>query len=335
MANMLILGGTGWLSREVAAQAVTAGHQVTCLARGSTEPAAGARLVIGDRDVPGAYDDVADDRWDVVVDVSRQPGQVRSAATALRASLGDHGHWVFVSTGSVYLPDADRLVGTEDDPVRPALEVDEAGIETYGEGKVACELALDEILGDRRVTVARAGLIGGPGDGSDRFGYWPTAFARAAADGQGPVLVPDVPELSTQVIDVRDLATWLLHAGLTGTAGVFDTVGTPTTVGAVLRLCREIAGHTGDVIGRDPEWLTAQEVGYWSGPKSLPLWLPADHELAVPRTGDKATAAGLVRRPMTELVADVLADEIARGLDRDRGAGLTRATELELIDVSS
>lgn len=335
MANILILGGTAWLSREVAAQAVAAGHEVTCLARGTTDPAPGSRLVRADRDLPGAYDGVAGERWDLIVDVSRQPGQVRSAATALRPALGDHGHWVFVSTGSVYLPDAARLAGNEDDPVKDPLDGDEATGETYGEGKVACELALLEILGDDRVTIARAGLIGGPGDGSDRFGYWPTAFARAVADDQGPVLVPDVPDLPAQVIDVRDLAAWLLQAGLARTAGVFDTVGIPTTVGEVLRTCREIAGHTGNVVGRDPGWLTEHEVGYWSGPKSLPLWLPDDHELAVPRSGGKAAAAGLTRRPLTDMIADVQADETARGLDRDRTAGLTRAEELELIAVSS
>lgn len=335
MANILILGGTAWLGREVAAQAVAAGHVVTCLARGTGEPAPGTRLVVGDRETPGAYDGVVGNSWEVIVDVSRQPGQVRAAATALRASLGDRGQWVFVSTGSVYADDASQLRGIEDDPVRKPLDVDVATGETYGEGKVSCELALTEILGADRVTIARAGLIGGRGDGSDRFGYWPAAFARAAAEDQGPVLVPAVPDQPVQVIDVRDLAGWLLQAGLNRIPGVFDTVGAPTTVGAVLQVCRQIAGHTGEVVGRDPEWLTAHGVGYWSGPKSLPLWLPAGHELTVPRSGSKAVAAGLVRRSLAELATDVLADESARGLVRDRGAGLTRAEELELIAVSS
>jgi hypothetical protein len=45
----------------------------------------------------------------------------------------------------------------------------------------------------------------------------------------------------------------------------------------------------------------------------------------------RAAAAGLNRRPLVETIADTLADEQSRGLDRERKAGLTRDDELELL----
>lgn len=49
----------------------------------------------------------------------------------------------------------------------------------------------------------------------------------------------------------------------------------------------------------------------------------------------RAEAAGLVRRPLEETAADVLADERARGLDRPRLAGLTREEELAVLAAAT
>src|SRR5918997_1505609 len=88
------------LGRRIVSTAVELGHDVTCLARGASgEPPDGAVLVRADRRDGAAYEGVATQTWDGVVDVARQPGQVRSAVEALadRTSL-----YVFVSSGSVY-----------------------------------------------------------------------------------------------------------------------------------------------------------------------------------------------------------------------------------------
>ena len=162
--------------------------------------------VRADRTAPAAYDGVAERDWDAVVDVNWQPDLVRSA---LRALQDRARHWVYVSSGSVYADDS-APGAAEEATLLPAHEgTGPVGVEDYGAAKVACEQACLSTLGPERVLAARAGLIGGYGDRSDRLGYWPARVARAG-DGD-PVLVPP-REAPVQVIDVEDLAVWLVVA---------------------------------------------------------------------------------------------------------------------------
>ena len=83
MTNVLVLGGTGWLSGRVAERWLEQGAAVTCLARGGRPAPDGATLVIADRAEPGAYDAVADHDWDEVVEISSIPEHVAAAVDAL------------------------------------------------------------------------------------------------------------------------------------------------------------------------------------------------------------------------------------------------------------
>lgn len=332
MTSILLLGGTGWLSGEIARQAVAAGHSVTCLTRGRSAVADGAEAVVADRSLPAAYQALTGREFDTVIDVTRDPAQVAGAI----GSVKSFGHWVFVSTISAYqdVP-AGGLADETSALLSPLYELPDAASASpeeqaaaYGRGKVGCE-NLVLALGPERTTVVRPGLIAGPGDPSDRFGYWPAAFARAAEAGQRAVLVPDSPELPVQVIDVRDLATFTLDVGTRPVPGIFDVVGAEATMSEVLSGARGLAGHTGELVLADPDLLRSLKVNYWMGPRSLPLWLPPD--LMPPRGADRALAAGLRRRPIEQTTSDTLAHERALGLDRDRGAGLTSAEEVALL----
>ncbi|KQV74820.1 hypothetical protein ASC61_07290 [Aeromicrobium sp. Root344] len=321
MSTVLVLGGTSWVGGQIAQDAIARGHDVTCLARGESGGVPeGAAFVQADRSDPQAYDEVRGQRWDCVIDVSRQPGQVRSAISALAT---DATHWTLVSTGSVYADQSGPL--TEESPVLEPLDGGTAEPEQYGEGKVACEDAVRHL---HRHLIVRAGLIGGPGDRSDRLGHYVARFALA---GDEPVLVPAVADQPMQVIDVRDLASWIVTCAETGATGTVHGAGERTTVGDLVALSAEVAGFTGDQVLASEAWLHEHDVEEWMGPRSLPLWLPASHHGMGLMDDTRALAYGLRRRPLVDTLRATLDDERARGLDRERRAGLSRPDELDLI----
>jgi nucleoside-diphosphate-sugar epimerase len=319
--KLLILGGTGWLGGHVAASAVAAGHDVTCVARHAPAPA-GATIVVADRDDDDALVSLGAQHWDAVVDVATHPGHVRRAVRAL-ADTADH--YVYVSSVSAYASHA-TVGADETDPVLEPLAADVmASLEDYGAAKAACEQAVLSAFGEDRSTTVRPGLIGGPGDRTGRTTYWPRRFAHPSG-ASGAVLVPDAPDLPTSVVDVRDLAAWLVHLA-TGVAGVFNAVGEPVPFADHLAAARAVAGG-GESVLAPSQWLLDQGVAPWAGPRSLPLWLPDPEWSGMnSRSNARARAAGLVLRPL----ADTLVDGAAAATATVLGAGLTDDDERELL----
>lgn len=324
--RLLVLGGTAFLSASIVRSALGRGFEVTCLARGSErQPPPGSRFVAADRDAgPSAYAGL-DGEWDAVVEVARQPRQVREALDALADRAA---HWTFVSSGSVYAHHDDPP-GLDESAAEllPAFVGDGPSTDaTYGEAKVACEELSRAAVGDR-LHVSRSGLIAGTGDPTDRFGYWPGRFAR----GGGSVLVPAARQDSTQVIGVADLTRWVLDAAVAGLSGTLNAYGSPLPFGEVIDLAARVAGFDGDQVSVDGSWLVEQKVEYWSGEESLPLWLPPDYTGFGARSNAAALAAGLRLSPMEDLMQECLAYEVELGLDRERRAGLSARREAELL----
>lgn len=325
MTDVLILGGTGWLSGRIAQRWMDAGASVTCLARGGRPAPYGAHLVTGDRDAPDAYDGVRRHDWDEVIDISSNAAHVHAAVDALSGSTR---HETYVSSVSVYAendrPGADETAALSE-PAGPGDAYD------YSRAKAAAEASLVAAL-PLRVAIVRAGLIVGPGDPTDRFGYWVSRFALAAAESAAaPVLVPDVPDARAQVIDVDDLAEFVVALGREGFAGVVNATGDSHPLDSVLAVAREVAGFEGATAPASADWLAAHGVAHWSGPRSLPLWLPEDVPGFATRSNARYRLLGGAVRPLRATLARTLADERERGLDRPRAAGLARAEELALI----
>ncbi|WP_439662182.1 NAD-dependent epimerase/dehydratase family protein [Lentzea sp. HUAS TT2] len=323
--KILVLGGTVFLSKAITAEAVRRGHDVVCAARGASGGVPdGATLVQVDRNRPGAFDALAGEQFDAVIDVSKY--SVNWVRDALEAFGATTPHWTFVSSISVY---ADHSTGS--DELLPPLEDDpneEFTSERYGSVKVASEIAVREAVASREFIV-RAGLITGPDDPSDRFGYWPARMARG-----GRVVVPDSPDLGFQHIDARDLAQWIVFAAEERVTGTYDSTG---PVMPFQMAMGEIAGATapaGTQLVPVPESLLKElSINPWAGPRSLPMWLPQEWAKMVGRDVSNALANGLRVRPLAETALDSLEYERGLGLDRPRNAGLTPDEEAEILSA--
>jgi 2'-hydroxyisoflavone reductase len=263
-------------------------------------------------------------RWDAVVDVSRQPGQVRRAVRDL-----DTAHWVFVSTGNVYAGFV-AIEQPEDSPRRPPLEGDVmVDMETYGEAKVACEDAVTSA--DTSASSVRSGLIGGPGDASGRTGYWPWRLAHPVG---GEVIVPDDLDFPCAVVDVRDLAAWIVTAAEQRLEGAFNVTGLTAPLREVLAVAASLTGSTARLRSVPAPQLRELGVQGWMGPASLPLWIddPDWRGFATMDTS-RARAAGFVTRPLAETLHDALAYEETRTEHQPRRAGLTDGDELRVLEA--
>jgi nucleoside-diphosphate-sugar epimerase len=300
--KLLVLGGTVFLSRAVAALGVARGHDVTVAARGeSGKPPEGARFVRIDRDEPESLAALRGASFEAVVDVARLPRQVGDALDALAT---DAGHWTFVSSCSAY---ADQSIPGQTADTAPLLEPTasdsaDLAVELYGRSKVACENLVRERVGDRAFIV-RAGLVVGPGDPNDRFGYWPARIAEG-----GEILAPGAPEDLVQFVDVRDLAAWIVDAAETGVTGTYDAVCPPMSRQAFLTEIARAVETRPTFTWVPGKFLREQGVSPWAGEESLGLWLPLpEYSGFLTRDPTASLEAGLRCRPLGETARDWLA----------------------------
>ena len=290
--HLLVLGGTVFLGRHVVEAALTGGHQVTVLNRGTHVMPFADRVeaLRGDRN--GDLNALQGRRFDAVIDCcGYTPEQLQRTADALGAGVG---HYVFVSTISVLAGFAPHTSYDETAPVTTSAE-------GYGGGKARAEEAIEAAY-PGRVTHVRPGLIVGPHDPTGRFVYWPLRVAEG-----GAVLAPGRPQRPVQIIDVRDLAQWCVDLATQRQAGVFHAVGQMGSMEQMLEACRPAAGFDATWQWRSDAEVLAAQVCPWIG---LPLWIPEEDAesggLLLGRN-DRAVAAGLVNRPWVDTARATLA----------------------------
>jgi 2'-hydroxyisoflavone reductase len=316
--RLLVLGGTRFLGRAAVEEALVRGHEVTLFNRGETnaELFPEAEKLRGDRTADlGA---LRGREWDAVLDPSGYlPAVVRASADAL---AGQAGHYLFVSTVSVYASFA--RPNDEDAPLAELGDLPDDRLtedfSNYGALKALCEAAVAESFGGRHA-VGRPGLIVGAHDPTGRFTYWPHRVARG-----GEVLAPAPPERHVQFVDVRDLGAWFVDLLERRETGAYNATHPGVSWRELLETCLDVTGSDATFRWVPDELLQRHEVGEWM---ELPMWIADPGEAALHETDvSRAVAAGLTFRPLEETVRDALE---RAGTTSD--AGLTPEREGELL----
>ncbi|HXT15283.1 MAG TPA: NAD-dependent epimerase/dehydratase family protein [Gemmatimonadaceae bacterium] len=295
--DILILGGTGFIGPHLVRHAVARGHRITIFTRGRHDadlPDTVIRLQ-GDRN--GQLDVLVGKRWDAVIDDSATNPAWVALSTALLKDAA--GAYLFTSSTGVYYPYLTRGL-SERDPIHYELEDANDPSEKFGVAKAQCEKQTMTVFGDRGIVV-RPTYIVGPGDTTDRFPYWPVRLARG-----GEVLAPGRADDPMQIIDVRDLAVFMVHLLETGQRGIYNVAGPVQPLTA--RQFYEQAAHALDAkvtytFVDDYDFLTAHKID-----EAIPWALLKGKDFGMMSIrNDKAIAAGLTIRPLAATLRDTLA----------------------------
>jgi 2'-hydroxyisoflavone reductase len=300
--NILILGGTGYIGPYQVREALARGHRVTVFNRGVHQADLPASVVHlqGDRSLEKLnLDALRGKKWDAAIDNSQtDPAWVTKTAELLKDSVK---YYLYVSSTGVYFP-YDTPQSLKEDAPTPLVDPDGTK-NSYGVRKTLSEIENTKVFGNRAINV-RPNFIVGPGDESDRFMYWPARYARG-----GEILVPGSPDDHVQFADVRDLAAFMIHVLEEGKTGTFNIAGDDTVT---MQKFQDALGTAIPTPARTLTWIPDLEFlrEYrlranvpWIPPKVTPQGVKYGQTYI---NSDKAVAAGLRYRPMTETIRDSL-----------------------------
>lgn len=306
--RILVMGGTWFLGRQVADDALARGWEVTTFNRGQSAPdVTGVRPVRGDRTSATDLNRLAaQGPWDAVIDASSSDLPPKDVLLAARALEGAVDRWVHISTVSVYEGWPNKPL-TEESPLLACLPTADASFgytgpagspTEYGFQKAGGERAVTETLGADRVLLLRPGVILGPGEYVGRLPWW---LSRASMGGR--ILVPAPADRRIQPVDVRDVAAFALDQAQAAPCGGLNvTHPQGLTMAEFLTACLDVVESEGELVWAGPEILAAHGVQQWT---ELPLW--RTHPGVWDVDSRRAVEAGLRCRPLKETVQDTWA----------------------------
>lgn len=294
--RFLIIGGTGFLGRQLSQMCLDADHEVTLFNRGQTNPSLfpDAEVLYGDR--TKSLEVLQHREWDVVIDTCGHfPKSVKQMVQELNSRVKQY---IFISTCAVY---AD-LTQLNIDETHPVQKIDdsqdpEASIpQTYGARKALCEAAVRENF-EGVSLIIRPGIIVGEHDPSGRFTYWLLKVAS-----QNRVVGPGSPKAPMQFIDARDLTKWIIHMASMRKGGTYNAVGPQDetfTFESFLTLCQNVLNPECQVKWVNDAILKKANVRPWL---DIPLWAPPPISGIFSMNGNKAYSDGLSCRPISETI---------------------------------
>jgi 2'-hydroxyisoflavone reductase len=299
--TLLILGGTNFIGPHLTDEALRRHWKVTHFNRGqhAASGVSGVETLTGDR--KGQLDALRGRKWDVVIDDSGYiPKYVKMSAELLAPNVG---YCLYISSISAYASfakpnDIHSPTGKLSNP-----DVEEITGETYGPMKALCEQYTAEAF-KGRLAIVRPGYIVGPLDSTDRFTYWPVRASKG-----GEMLAPGTPQDPVQIIDVRDLSTWVMNLVDARTNGTFNAVSPPGsfTMGDLVNASLKASPKAGTKVTWVPEDFLA---AHWKEEElDLPPWSPmkGDSAGASLTSIKESVKVGLKSRPLQQTVTDTLA----------------------------
>lgn len=339
--RILIIGGTTFIGPHQVNYALARGHHVTLLNRNRSHPdlfKGKVDQLIGDLNADVSA--LKGKKFDVVIDnPTTLPFWVRNVAQYM---AGNVGQYIYVSTLSVF-NDTSR-VGIDENGVREAMkpEADPYSLDprasSYGAYKTFSENEVHKHY-PGIATIVRPGLIVGPLDPSDRFTYWPVRIERG-----GEVLAPGNPTDPMQLIDVRDLAEWIVRMAEAREFGDFNADGPqrePLPIAEMLYGIKAVTTSEAKFTWVPASFLTEQRIRGWS---NMPVWMsPEGRNIGFSQLRhDKALTKGLTYRPLAVTAADTLAwhktrpeaDQaklVPEAVAPTRRAGISAAREAEVL----
>ena len=325
MTDVLILGGTGWLSGRVARAWLDAGHPSP-----ASRAAAGPRPTARRSSSPTAPSPARTTR-SPTGSGTRSSTSRRSPSTSPRPSMRSPTARAALDLRLVALGVRDeRRAGRRRAAALQRARPCRVTSTTTARAKAAAEASVRAGLGDR-AAIVRPGLIVGPGDPDRPVRVLGRRGSRSP--GTRPCSRPTLEGLARA--GDRRRRPRRLHRAIGRERLARDRQRHRRLDAArpsCSQLAREAAGHTGGLVdGRRRLARPPTSVAHWAGPRSLPLWLPARHaRLLDPLERAPIAPPAVACARSRETLERTLADERARGLDRERQSGLTRAEELAL-----